>query len=106
MEQEHKSTVGDILFYWGRGSFTDWIISTVERSPIVHTAIDLGTGFCVEANGKDIAQRAINTRPYIRWSYVKHATDVDMKDMDAAIKWLRSMIGQPYGFSDILTAAN
>lgn len=98
--------LADILFYTGVTEF-DRLIQLWTNSPINHVAIDIGDGTKIEALSNGIARTPTNqTRPVKIWSYYEHVTDQDAADMDTAKKWLLSMVGKKYGWSDIASAAD
>lgn len=95
---------GDILFYSG-SSMEDKLIQMWTHSPINHVAIDLGDNTKVEALNNGIAHTPYYT-PFHTWSYENNVKDKDPADMQKAIDWLKSMVGKPYGWSDIASAAD
>jgi uncharacterized protein YycO len=94
---------GDILFYSGV-SLSDHIIQMWTNSKLNHVAIDKGDGTKFEALNTGIAHTPF-LPPYRIWSYEDNAKDKDPADMNSAIAWLESMVGKPYGWSDIASAA-
>lgn len=94
---------GDILFYGSSGNLTDMAIAFFTRSPFVHCSVAISPFSQIEALGQGIIQSSIPT-PRAIWHLQDNSTDYDTQDLAEAIDWLKSMVGKPYGYSDIATA--
>lgn len=58
----------------------------------------------IEATGSGIQRRVYAARlPAAVFDYASRSKDVDPQDFAKAMTWLDGMIGQPYGYSDIMT---
>lgn len=98
---------GNILFYTAGPGLYDKLISWWTKSPYVHVAIQIDAQTCIAAENTGITTELLATHPPAAvWEYAKHSTDVDAADMEVALSWLKGMVGQHYGWSDILTAVN
>lgn len=97
---------GDILFYARvDGNLDDMIISKWTDSPFVHVAVAVSPVQKIEALGGGVALTLINSRHVAaRFCYQEQAHPLVLEDMDAALAWLRTQIGMPYGVGDIINA--
>lgn len=95
---------GDILFYSHTG-LLQTAIKLVTHSRFTHTAIDVGDGTIIQAIDKGIAQTTYEPAAVV-WHYRDHTTDFDREDLAQAMTWLLSMVGKPYGVSDLIGGLN
>ncbi len=97
---------GDILFYARvDGNLEDMIISRWTDSPFVHVAVAVSGVQKIEALGGGVALTLINSRHIAAcYSYQSQAHPLVIEDMDAALAWLRTQIGMPYGVGDVVNA--
>lgn len=92
---------GDILFYNNMVSPYERIISMWEHSPVTHVAIACCDGGKIEAVNTGIQQVGLGNVPI----YASFRPD-KLPNLIDAMAWLKKQVGTPYGWSDILTAAN
>lgn len=100
-------TEGDLLFFNALdGNFIDSIIQGWTASHFVHCAIVISPTHKIEALGNGVQINPINDHVVsASWSYQSHASPFVQENLQQALLWLRSQVGQTYGYGDILDAA-
>ena len=82
----------------GFHTWSDKIIEVVTHGPYVHVEIDLGDSFIgAHSDGISRIPRATGT------SYYYVTTKASPDDINAAVAWAETQLGQPYGWTDIFS---
>lgn len=97
--------IGDVLFYKNGSSWGDKVIAWYEHSDIVHCSVQVSDTEMIEALSGGIEMNHLR-EPAIACSIKEHSSNYDEQDLRVALDWLRSMVGNPYGWIDIANAAN
>lgn len=99
----YAAEAGDILFFHGQ-SVEDRFIQLWTSSPFSHVGIAVGPAEVVEALNNGIEKNPMQPPANI-FKLREHSTDYDTQDLAVALRWLDSMVGQKYGWSDVASAA-
>lgn len=89
---------GDVLFYSGGGSLADRLISWRTHGPFVHVEVDLGDGTAIGS----LSSSGVDQHPVDYTRAVVYRPSLKPDEIEAGIAWLRSHVGDPYGWGDIL----
>lgn len=91
---------GDLLFYRSTGQWYERFITFFSRGPFVHVSVDMGNGTNISAHPRGVGFEL--NPPESQIVRVPVSDGVDAHVLEEAIDWLRSQIGKPYGWLQII----
>ena len=88
---------GDVWFYRSSGTWEDRLIAWWTHGVYVHCEVDMGDGTSVGAYSPVVIRHPVMPGGDVAATGAR----CDPSKLDAALAWLASQVGDPYGWTDI-----